>query len=136
MPHRGPVGTVDVADTATPSGGLLLTARPAGRGAWNAALTSGLLPVHNPVASLGKLTLSFSLSASAARPITVSIASFDAAKRRTGGLSGLIYPAAPDFFQRYALDLSALKPFGAKAGFSRPLRGWSSPLGWAALHLR
>ena len=119
---QGPVGTVDVANTATPSGGLLLTARPVGKGAWNASLASGLLPIHNPVAGLGKLTLSFSLSTSAARPVTVYIDSFDAAKRRTGGLAGLIYPAAPDFFQRYALDLSALRPFGT--GKFQPTAPW------------
>ncbi len=119
---RGPVGTVDVANTATPSGGVLLTAQPTRGGAWNASLISGLLPVHNTVASLGKLTLSFSLSASAARPVTVCITSFDAARRRTGALSGLIYPAAPDFFQRYALDLSALNPFGV--GRFQPTAPW------------
>ena len=116
-----PVGTVDAAGTAAPSGALLLTARPlssgkngvkSSQGAWGAALVSGLLPVRNPETNLGKLTLSFSLSASDARPVTVRVESFDAARRRTGGLAGLIYPAAPDFFQRYALDLSTLKWVG------------------------
>jgi len=110
-----PVGTVDTANTTAPSRALLLTVGNggSGKGAWGAALISGLLPVRNPETNLGKLTLSFSLSASDTRPVTVRVESFDAAKRRTGGLSGLIYPAAPDFFQRYALDLSALKPVGA-----------------------
>jgi len=116
-----PVGTVDAAGTAAPSGALLLTARPlssgkngvkSSQGAWGAALVSGLLPVRNPETNLGKLTLSFSLSASDARPVTVRVESFNAARRRTGGLAGLIYPAAPDFFQRYALDLSTLKRVG------------------------
>jgi hypothetical protein len=107
-----PVGTVDVADSTAPSGAMQLTARPPERGAWSAALVSGPLPVRTPETNLGKLTLSFSLSASAARPVIVRVESFNAAKRRTGGLSGLIYPAAPDFFQRYALDLSTLKRSG------------------------
>ena len=110
-----PVGTVDAVNTTQASGALLLTARgvPAAPRQWRAALVSGLLPVSNSEANLGKLTLSFSLSASAARPVAVRVESFDAAKRRTGGLTGFVYPAAPDFFQRYALDLSTLKPTGA-----------------------
>ena len=112
----GPVGTVDPANTTEPSRALLLTARPfgtgRGTGAWGAALVSGLLPVRNRETHLGKLTLSFSLSASDTRPVLVRVESFDAAKRRTGGLAGFVYPAAPDFFQRYALDLSGLKPDG------------------------
>ena len=116
------VGTVDVANTNRPSGGVLLTARPPGKGSWNAALTSGLLPVHNPVTNLGKLTLSFSLSTSVAQPITVRLEAFNTAKRRIGGLTGLVCPAAPNFYQRYALDLSALKPFGG--GKFQPAAPW------------
>ncbi len=110
-----PVGTVDVANTTQPSGGLLLTARniPATPGKWRAALVSGLLPVNNAETNPGKLTLSFSLSASLAKPVAVRVETFNAARKRVGGLSGMIYPAAPDFFQRYALDLSTLKPVGA-----------------------
>ncbi len=112
----GLVGTVDTANATEASRALLLTVRPlgagSGKGAWGAALVSGLLPVRNLETNLGKLTLSFSLSSSDIQPVTVRVESFDAAKRRTGGVAGLIYPAAPDFFQRYALDLSALKPVG------------------------
>ncbi len=94
---------------------MLLIARniPATPGKWRVTLVSGLLPVNNAETNLGKLTLSFSLSASLAKPVAVRVEFFNAAKRRTGELSGLIYPAAPDFFQRYALDLSTLKPVGA-----------------------
>lgn len=138
-----PVGTVDVANTTKPSGALLLTAHPtgnSGKSAWSAALVSGPLAVRNPETNLGTLTLSFSLSASTARPVTVRIESFDAAKRRTGGLVGLIYPAAPDFFQRYALDLSALKPVGAGkfqpiapfVQFTFEMGGAASGGGWPA----
>ncbi len=110
-----PVGTVDVVNTTQPSGAMLLTVRGFStvRGKWRAALVSGLLPVENSEANLGKLTLSFDMSASTAKPVAVRVESFDAAKHRTGGLSGTISPAAPDFFQRYALDLSVLKPLGA-----------------------
>jgi hypothetical protein len=108
-----PVGTIDVAGSTQPSGGLLLSARgiPAGR-AWSAGLFSGRLPVHCGLTTPTLLTLSFSLSASSVRPVTVQIESFDRAHRRTGGLEGQVFPAAPDFFQRYALDLCTMHAFG------------------------
>ncbi|BCM88953.1 hypothetical protein IAD21_00795 [Abditibacteriota bacterium] len=107
------VGTVDVANSTEPSGGLLLTAQTGTvRGHWLAIFGSGLLPVTNHETNPGKLTLAFNLSASAARPIKVVIESFDVHKKRTGGLETRIYPAAPDFYQRYALDLSNFKTQG------------------------
>ena len=110
-----PVGTVDAVNTTQASGALLLTVRgvPSAPRKWRTALVSGLLPVSNFETNLGKLTLSLSLSASTVCPVAVRVESFDAAKRRTGALAGFLYPAAPDFFQRYALDLSTLKPTGA-----------------------
>ncbi|MBC7807486.1 MAG: hypothetical protein H7145_15220, partial [Akkermansiaceae bacterium] len=81
-------------------------------GKWRTTLKSGLLSIRNSETNLGKLTLSFDLSASAAKPISVRVESFDANRKRTGARVGTIYPAAPDFFQRYALDLSNLKPDG------------------------
>jgi hypothetical protein len=72
-----------------------------------------LLPVKSGETNLGKITLSFSLSASSAKPIAVRVESFGADRKRTGGLVGRVVPAAPDFFQRYALDLSTLKPEGS-----------------------
>ena len=110
---RRTVGTVDVANTMQASEALLLTAgNVPTKGTWQTALQSGLLPVRNSEANLGKLTLSFALSASSTNPVLVRIESFDAQKRRTGGLTGTVYPAAPNFLQRYALDLSVLKPTG------------------------
>lgn len=94
-----PVGTIDTAGSTMPSGGLLA----------RQALTSPPLPISNPEANLAKLTLSFSLSVSVARPVTVKIESFDAKKKRTGSLETQIYPAAPDFHQRYALELSTMR---------------------------
>ncbi|MES2465572.1 MAG: hypothetical protein V4671_33820, partial [Armatimonadota bacterium] len=98
------VGTVDTLGGAEASGGILLNAKN---------VASGLLPLQNTETNLGKLTLSFSLSASFNRPVTVRVESFDATRKRTGGLETKIYPAAPDFYQRYALDLSTLKATGA-----------------------
>lgn len=102
------VGTIDVAGSKDPSGGILLVSRNKAI----AALSSGPLALQNTETSLDKLTLSFSLSVSVAEPVTVRIESFDAKSRRSGGLETQIYPAAPDFHQRYALDLSTMKPFG------------------------
>ena len=108
------VGTVDIVNTRQASRAVLLTARniPVS-GKWRASFKSGLLPVRNKETNLGKLTFSFNLSASGTKPVTVRVESFNANKQRTGGLVGTIYPAAPNFFQRYALDLSSFKPEGA-----------------------
>ncbi|MDQ3814959.1 MAG: right-handed parallel beta-helix repeat-containing protein [Armatimonadota bacterium] len=113
------VGTIDVAGSAQPSAGL--------RGA---KIVSGPLPIRNAETNLGKLTLAFSLAASAARPVTVRVESFDAGQQRTGGLETTIYPAAPDFYQRYALDLSTFKASGAgKFQADAPFVGFSFEMG-------
>ena len=118
-----PVGTVDKANTTQASGGMLLTVKAIPRsGNWRAALLSGPLAVRNFETNLGKLTLSFSLSVPASNPVTVRVESLDSTGRRTGGLSGRVYPAAPNFFQRYALDLSTLKPDGS--GKFQPTSGF------------
>ena len=110
---QGPVGTIDAAGSDTPSGGLLLAVTGAGgRMPGRATLSSGLLPARNGETNLAKLTLSFSLSASTSRPILARIESFDAARHRTGGLEGFVTPAAPNLYQRYALDLATLRPAG------------------------
>ena len=111
---RRNVGTIDRVNTDQASGALLLTAgNIPTKGAWQAALKSGVLPIHNSETHLGKITFSFNLSASDTAPVTVRVESFDSKKRRTGGLIDRIYPAAPNFYQRYALDLSTMKPEGA-----------------------
>ncbi|MBC7809275.1 MAG: right-handed parallel beta-helix repeat-containing protein [Akkermansiaceae bacterium] len=107
-----PMGTIDVADTTAPSGAVVLNVDAAKGGAWNAALTSGLLPVRNPETNLAKLTLSFDHSVSSVRPVTVRIESFDANKKRTGGREAIVYPAAPDFYLRSAIEVSTMKSFG------------------------
>ena len=105
-------GTIDEANAVTPSGAAVLTVS-GGTGAWTASLISGLLPVHTTETNPGKLTLSFDLSISSVRPVRVLIESFNAKRQRTGGREGMIYPAAADFYQRSALDLSTMSPVGA-----------------------
>ena len=95
------VGTIDVAGSTQASGALA-----------GATISSGPLPTSNSATNLGKLTLAFNLSASAAKPVTVRVESFDPNKKRSGGLETTIYPDAPDFYQRYALELSNFVPNG------------------------
>lgn len=107
------VGTVDLAGSVNASGGMLLSAQVgAVNGSWEATFASGPLAVKNSDTDLGKLTLAFDLSASSARPVTVRVSSFDAQKRLTGSLEGSVLPAAPAFYQRFAVDLSTMKPVG------------------------
>ncbi|HEV7300317.1 MAG TPA: right-handed parallel beta-helix repeat-containing protein [Tepidisphaeraceae bacterium] len=111
--EHAPIGTIVQAGTDKPSGGILLTAEVGeANGEWHALFTSGLLAAANTETNLGKLTLSFDLSTSIARPVTVRFESFDANKRRTGGLETVVYPAAPDFYVRSAIDLSTMKRSG------------------------
>jgi hypothetical protein len=108
------VGTIDEAGTSNASGGMLFTVDSTrAKKSWGAALVTGPIPVKNTETDLARLTLAFMLSASDARPVNVRIESLNSKGKRTGGLEGVIYPAAPDFYQRYALDLSTLKAFGA-----------------------
>lgn len=96
------VGTIDIAGSRQPSLGL----------SSSSLISSGPLALRNTETNLGKLTLAFMLSASAARPVMVRVESFDTKKKRTGGLERTISPAAPDFYGRYALDLSGFKAVG------------------------
>ena len=96
------VGTIDTLGSAQASLGLRSPS----------LITSGPLPLSITETNLGKLTLAFSLSASSARPVTLTLQSYDSTKTRTGGLQTLVYPAAPNFYQRYAVDLSTCQPTG------------------------
>jgi len=126
-------GTIDVAGALEGSGGLVLVVQPpAAKGSWTAGLGSGPLDVRNGETSLGKLTLAFNLSVSAVHPVRVRIESFDAQRRRTGGLEARVYPAAPDFYQRYALDLATMQPVGGGAfNPTDPFVGFTFELGAA-----
>ena len=75
-------------------------------------MRTGLMPVHCAEANAKLLTLSCDLSASNARPVQVTIESFDSTKKRTGGLAGVLYPAAPGFYHRHAMDLGTMKATG------------------------
>jgi hypothetical protein len=109
-----PVGTIDEAGTANTTGALRFTADSTKAGkTWGAAFLTGPIPVTNTETDLAKLTLGFMLAASDAKPVIVRIESLNAKGKRTGGLEGVIYPAAANFYQRYSLDLSTLKPFGS-----------------------
>jgi hypothetical protein len=132
------VGTTDVADGKEGSGGLQLVVDEAvAKGNWKSELKSGPLAVGNSETHFGKLTLSFNLSVSAPRPVKVRVESFNAEKQRTGGLEIDLYPAAADFYQRYAVDLSTMKPAGG--GTFNPADPFvsftfelNSATGWAA----
>jgi len=108
------VGTINEAGSTQASRAMLMTV-DVGESAdtWQAVFNSGLLSVTTNETHLGKLTLSFDLSASIARPVIVRIESFDSNRKRTGALETMIYPAAPDFYVRSAIDLSSMKPSGA-----------------------
>ncbi len=108
-----PVGTIDEYRTDRRTGALRLEVNSSAvTGPWQAALVSGPLELKNIETDLAKLTLGFMLSVSTARPVEVRIESLDAAGAPTGELTGRIYPAAPDFYQRYSIDLSTLTATG------------------------
>lgn len=129
----GKFGTIDVVGSKEPSGGLLLGIDAGARDGWTTSLKSGPLPVKDRETNLGKLTLSFSLSASRALPVKVVVESFNGKQERSGALETMIYPAAADFYQRYALELSTLKASG-EGSFdpTAPFVGFTFEIGSAA----
>lgn len=114
----GATGTIDEAGTDKASGAVQLKVS-AGAAPWQASLVSGPIAVRNSQPDLAQLTLGLMLSSSSARPVTVRVESLNAKGQPSGALEGRIHPAAPDFYQRYSLDLSTLKPVGA--GKFKPL---------------
>lgn len=115
-----PVGTIDTVGSSAPTGGVRLTVDSAAAiGPWSAGVSSGMIAVTNSEYDLAKLTLAFSLSVSLARPVIVRVKSFAGSGIRSGGLATLVHPAAADFHQRYAIDLSTMTAFGA--GTFQPL---------------
>jgi hypothetical protein len=111
-------GTIDDAGSDKASGAMQLSVS-AGAGPWQAHLVSGPIAVRNQQPDLARLTLGLMLSTSAARPVTVRVESLNAKGQPSGAMEGRIHPAAPDFYQRYSLDLGTLKPVGA--GRFKPL---------------
>ncbi len=133
----GKFGTIDTPDVAESSGGLLLIMDKGAPEGWTSALKSGPLAVKNSETNLGKLTLAFDLSATRALPVRVIVESYNDKQERTGGLETIIHPAAATFYQRYALDLSAMKATGdGMFDPSAPFVGFtfelSSTAGWPA----
>jgi hypothetical protein len=105
-------GTIDVAGGLTPSPGLRLSVNAsAATGSWGAALTSGrLAPPLYGTTDPRLITLAFMLKASDARPVLLRLESFNSSGARTGRVETLLHPAAPDFWQRHALELSDFTP--------------------------
>jgi hypothetical protein len=107
------VGTIQEEGTCIRTGALRLQVDASDTAkAWSGALTTGGLAVQNSETNLAKLTLAFDLRVSSARPVVVRIESLDAETRRTGRLEKIIHPAAPKDYQRFAFELSDMKPAG------------------------
>lgn len=108
----GKFGTVDTGGSAERSGGPLpiIDRGPqpgwsCGRGAFvGLSATAGNEPLalQNEERSRGKLTLGASRSASRALPLTLRVVSFDTGRVCTGAFETTVYPAAADFYERYA----------------------------------
>lgn len=108
------IGATDASKPSAATPGLLIGAE-VGKVElnWTATYASGLLPVQNAVTDSGALRLGLQVSASAARPIKVQIESFNAKKRRTGGLETSLTPKTANVFEPFDLALSDFKPVGA-----------------------
>lgn len=106
-------GTIEKQGTSERTGALRLRVNSAAKTeTWSGALHTGLLPVICPEKDLSKLTLAFDLSSTSARAVRVLIESFNAKHECTGGREGLVFPAAPEDYQRHVLDLGAMKAVG------------------------
>lgn len=129
------VGVIEKQGTSERTGALRLRVNSAAA-SWNGTLHTGLLPVSCPEKDLNKLTLAFDLSATSVRAVRVSITSYNAKHERSGIREGLIYPAAPEDYQRHVLDLGMMKPtsdgdFKATDPWVQVSLTISDELGWA-----
>lgn len=98
---------------APTSPGLIVTMDSrAGNAKWETFALSGPLAVKNTEKALARLTLAFSLSASATHPVIVRIESLDATHTRTGGLERRVQSTAADSVQRHVVGLDTFKSFG------------------------
>ena len=131
-------GSIEQVGTLIGTGALRLRVNSGpGISDWSGSLTTRLLPAHCPEPNIYLLTLAFDLKASAARPVEVLVESYDTARQRTGGLSGLVIPAAAGFLHRHTLDLGAMQPSGegafrAQDPFVRISFRLGSVRGWGA----
>lgn len=109
------VGTIDVeSGTLADRTGAVhfgVSAAPA-TGPWKSDFTSGKLALTNTETNLGKLTVSFNLSASQARTVKLRVISYDAGGLYTGALESEISPAVANSYHRHAVDLSTMKESG------------------------
>jgi hypothetical protein len=102
--QHGAFGTIDAAGTSERSGGMRFA--PAAGG----TLASLAIPISQKVADLDRLTLSFDLSVTVNQPVTVRLESIDANGAPSGSLETTVHPATSDFYQRFAVELSTMKP--------------------------
>ena len=110
----GAEGTID-AFREMPSGAASLTVdASAARKTWSAGLRTPMLAVENAETALAKLTLAFDLQTSAPRPVRVRVASFDAQRKRSGGLEKWVYPPVADSYYRHSLNLSEMSSWKGK----------------------
>lgn len=114
-PTYATAGTITTYGSGASSSGLQLVVNSsAATGLWKGGVDSGILNLLTTTTRGNEfLTLAFSLNASGAYPVRVRIESYNAANARTGGLATLIFPAAGDFYQRYAIDLDKMSTDGA-----------------------
>ncbi len=105
-------GTINQLNSTDRSGALAAVIEPAKAIDWSASVTTGLIPCSNTESNLGKLSLSFDHSISINAPFEVQIESFSNKRIRTGGLKTKVYPAASNFYQRAAIELSQMVPSG------------------------
>ncbi len=104
----GEFGTFDTLGTLVPGAALRLAVDAPSGAAWSAALDSGPLTVSNSLADLARITLAFDLRVSRPRPVRVKLTSLvDGA-----ALERVVYPAAADFHQRFAFELSDMVAAG------------------------
>jgi hypothetical protein len=132
---QGEHGTINVRGSVVPSGGLRLALDSTGAsGTWSGTLDSGALTVTNSETNLGKLTLAFDLLASSAHPVRVRL------EAGGGILERLIFPFAPNAYQRIAFELSDMdivsgtfNPAAANIKLSLAIDGgFDSPDAWPA----
>ncbi|MGB8170761.1 MAG: c-type cytochrome [Chthoniobacteraceae bacterium] len=104
----GKTGTIDTFRGERSGAAVLTVDASAAKTTWSAGMRTPLLAVANAETSLAKLTLSFDLQASQSRPVRVRVASFDAKRKRNGGLEKWVYPPVAGSFYRHSIDLSEM----------------------------
>ena len=82
---------------------------------WRASMTTRLLPVRGAESDLRNLTFACDLSVSSTQRVEVNIESYNSDRKRSGGLTGILVPAAPDFYHRHILDLGKMTASGEGA---------------------